>query len=226
MSSNPIDDIAESAIKGATKGALEWTKEQIVGFIKKLKDRKLAFIQDEETIKLVKEQYNSGELNFYRIYIEDKDLLFLTKLGLTLRKLEGNSDRRTNLRNKIFKKYDLNGLHIAQFVENGILSRYTAILIDNLISIEDLKSKIEKTLKDIEKYVLFVQAKDQERNVIELVRTKVFANSPTIFIISGIYPASEIVRKCEGTITKLLVEYELERISGGYKENLFYKRKV
>jgi len=219
-----FEDPIESATSGAVKGLLDWSTNSIKSFVQKFKNGKLAFIQDEETIKLVKEQYNSGELNFYKIYIDDEELLFLAKLGLTLRKLEGNPDRRTNLRNKVFKKYNLKGLHIVQFVENGILSRYTAILIDNLSSIEDLKKKIAETLKDIEKYVLFVQAKDNERGVIESVRIKVFANSPNIFIISGIHPASQIIRTCEETITKLLTDYELEKISSGYKENLFYKR--
>jgi len=219
-SKDPIDSIAS----GVTKGVLDWSTDLVKSLAKKFRDRKLAFIQDNETIKLVREQYNSGELNFYKIYIVDKDLLFLVKLGLTLRKLEENLERRTNLRNKIFKKYELRGLHIAQFVENGILSRYTAILIDNLISIEDLKKKIANTLNDIEKYALFVQAKESDRAVIELARTKVFANSPDIFVISGISPASEIVKRCEVTITKLLTDYELERFSSGHKENLFYKR--
>jgi len=219
-----FEDSIESAASGVAKGVLEWSADFIKSLAQKFKDKKLAFIQDSETIKLVKEQYNSGELNFYKNYIEDEDLLFLAKLGLTLRKLEGNLDRRTNLRTKIFNKYELKGLHIAQFVENGILNRYSAILIDNLASIEDLKKKIADTLNDIEKYVLFVQAKDDMRGIIEYVRTKVFANSPNIFIISGIYPASEIIRKCEETITKLLTNYELEKISSEYKENLFYKR--
>ena len=145
-----FEDPIESATSGAVKGLLDWSTNSIKSFVQKFKNGKLAFIQDEETIKLVKEQYNSGELNFYKIYIDDEELLFLAKLGLTLRKLEGNPDRRTNLRNKVFKKYNLKGLHIVQFVENGILSRYTAILIDNLSSIEDLKKKIAETLKDIE----------------------------------------------------------------------------
>lgn len=176
-----FEDPIESATSGAVKGVLEWSAEQIKSLAQKFKDKKLAFIQDSETIKLVKEQYNSGELNFYKIYIEDKDLLFLVKLGLTLRRLKENPDRRTNLRDKIFKKYELKGLHIAQFVENGILSRYTAILIDNLSSVDDLKKKIANTLNDVEKYVLFVQAKDTGRGIVESVRTKIFANSPNIF---------------------------------------------
>ncbi|MFH1365679.1 MAG: hypothetical protein ABIH28_03785, partial [archaeon] len=125
---------------------------------------------------------------------------------------------------KIFNKYEIKGLHIAQFVENGILNRYTAILIDNLLSIEDLKKKIEDTLQNIEKRVLFVKTNDTERSVVESSRIIVFANSPTIFIISGISSAAEIIRKCESTITQLFTDYNLEKISGGYKETLFYKR--
>lgn len=215
-----VSDIAE----GTTKGLLDWSEEKISDFILKFKDKKLAFIQDKETIQIVKEQFNSGELNFYKNYIEDRDLLFIVKLGLTLRKLEGHTERKQNLREKIFNKYETNGLHIAQFVENGILNRYTAILIDNLISIEDLKKKIKDTLKNIEKHVLFVKTRDTERSVIENSRTIVFANSPNIFIISGISSAAEIIRKCEPIITQLFIDYNLEKISSGYKENLFYKR--
>ena len=139
------EDPVESLASGAAKGTLEWTSEFIKSLTLKFKDRKLAFIQDSETIQTVKEQYNSGELNFYKVYIRDKELLFLVKLGLTLRSLEKNDEKRQNLRNKIFKRYELFGLHIAQFVENGILNRYAAILLDNLKSVDDLKKKIGRS---------------------------------------------------------------------------------
>lgn len=218
------DDIVEKVATGATKGLLDWSLNSIKILAQKFRDKKLAFIQDEETIKIVKEQLNSGELNFYKIYISDEEILFLTKIGLTLRRLESNLERRQNLRAKVHRKYEVRGLHIAQFVENGLLNRYIGILIENLTSIQDFKDKIMKLLNNIEKYVLFVRTEDNERNVLELVRTKVFANSPSIFVISGISTGAEIVKKCESKITALLVDYELEKISSGRKENLFYKR--
>ena len=218
------DDPVESAFAGAVKGALDWTADSIKSYVKKLRDGKLAFIQDEETIKLVKEQYNSGELNFYKTYIENSDMLFLVKLGLTLRKLENNLDRKQNLRSKIHGKFDTHGLHIAQFVENGLLNRYIAILIDNMMSVDDFKRKIMSILDDIEKHVIFVKTEDTQRSVTESSRTKVFANSPSIFIICGIASAAETVRQCESSLTKLFTNYELEKISSGQKENLFYKR--
>lgn len=219
MSYDPV----EKASSGAVKGVLDWTEEKIKSLVEKFKNRELAFIQDEETIRIVKEQYNSGELNFYKNYIEDRELLFLVKMGLTLRRLENNLDRKQNLRSKLYGKYETRGLHIAEFVENGILNRYIAILIDNFTSIEDFKRKIQTTLENIDNHVLFVQKDDRERLIIQNVTTRVFANSPNIFIVSGISSAAEIVRRCEGTLTPLLNGYELERISSGQKENLFYK---
>ena len=79
-------------------------------------------------------------------------------------------------------------------------------------------------LKNIDKHILFVKTDNSTRTVVEMARTNVFANSPHIFVISGVSTAAEIVRKCEETITKLFTDYELERISSGFKENLFYKR--
>jgi hypothetical protein len=75
MSSDDSKDPIESAIKGITKGTLEWSSKTILDLIKKLKEKKLAFIQDEKTIKIVKEQYNSGELAIYKTHIIDKRTL-------------------------------------------------------------------------------------------------------------------------------------------------------
>ena len=80
-------------------------------------------------------------------------------MGLTLRKLEqeGEIERRQNLRRKIFDKYEIKGLHIAQFVENGILNRYIGILIDNIISLDKFRKDIMYVLKNIEN--IFVNIK-------------------------------------------------------------------
>lgn len=219
-------ELVKNVTEGATKAFLDWTSEQIKAFIKKFKDKKLAFIQDEKTIKIVKEQYRSGELSFYKKYVKDNEMLFLLKMGLTLRKLEQEEevDRKMNLRTKIFKKFEVKGLHIAQFVENGILNRYIGIIIDNIISLDKFKKDIMNILENIEKYVLFVQSSDKERTIIQATLSKIASNDPSIFIISGISSAADIVKKCEAKLVELLKNYELEKISTGQKENLFFKR--
>ena len=222
MSYDPI----ESAAKGATEGFLKWGEDFIKRLASKFKDKELAFIQDEKTIKRVKEQYRSGELSFYKTYIEDEEILFLVKMGLTLRSLEKDNEeeRRQNLRTKIFNKYGVNGLHVAQFVENGILNRYIGILIDNIVSIDKFKKDIRDILENIEKHVLFVKKDDSERNIIKQTATIVSSHSSMIFIISGISSAAKIVRNCEEKLKELLKNYELEKMSSGEEENLFFKR--
>jgi len=218
------DDTIESAVKGATEGVLKWGEEFIKKLAIKFKDRKLAFIQDEKTIKLVKEQYKSGELAFYKEYVENKEMLFLLKMGLTLRSLEKEEIRKMNLRNKIFDKYGVKGLHIAQFVENGILNRYIGILIDNIASIIKFKKDIMNILENIEKHVLFVKTEDNERYIIKQATIITSSHLSMIFIVSGISSAAKIVRKCESRLKELLTNYTLERMSSGEEEILFFKR--
>ena len=222
MSSDALKDVAE----GVTKGVLTWSLEQIKSLAHGFKDKKLFFIQDEKTIKRVKEQYRSGELSIYKEYIEDKEILFLLQMGLTLRKLEqeGEFDRRQNLRTKIFNKYKVKGLHIAQFVENGILNRYIGILIDDIFSLDKFKEDIMIVLESIEKHVLFVQAEDKERDIIHKTLSITSINLSFIFIISGIFSAAETVKNCETRLVELLKEYKCEKMSSGNKESLFFTR--
>jgi len=222
MSYDPI----ESASKGAVEGFLKWGEDFIKKLASKFKDKELAFIQDEKTIKRVKEQYRSGELSFYKEYIEDKEMLFLLKMGLTLRSLEKDKEeeRKQNLRTKIFNKYKVKGLHIAQFVENGILNRYIGILIDDIVSLDKFKKDIMDILENIEKHVIFVKKDDEERDIIKQTTTIISSHLSMIFIVSGISSAAKIVKNCEERLKELLSDYELEKMSSGEKENLFFKR--
>ncbi|MEK6820059.1 MAG: hypothetical protein AABY03_02595 [Nanoarchaeota archaeon] len=222
MSSDELKNISE----GITKGILSWSLEQIKSFAVKFKEKELAFIQDKKTIEIVKEQYLSGELAVYRRYVEDNNMLFLLKMGLTLRRLEDDVDRKKNLKDKIFGKYGAKGLHITQFVENGILNRYIGILIENITSIEKFKQDIKSILENIDKYVLFVKKDDNDRYILNHSNVTTTAHPSRIFIVSGISNAAKLVRSCEDKLKNLLTDYELEKISSGEKEILFFKRKI
>lgn len=223
MSSEPLEDIA----KGATKGALEWTADFIKQIAKNFQENKLRFISDKENIEITKEQYNSGELQIYKAYIEDKAKLMVLRMGLVLRRLEnkGEKERKQTLREDIMKKYEIKGLHVAQFVENGILNRYIGILLDDIGSIEKFKERINEIIDNIEKYVIFVKSTDNDRLVLETCLKITTANLSMIFIVSGIGSAAQIVKNIEERLKELLKEsYELEKMSKGDKENLFFKR--
>lgn len=225
--SSDIDPI-ESAVKGAVEGSLNWA----TGFVKNLadgfKNRKFNFIENKDTLKLAREQYNSGELQVYKTYITDKNKLMLLRMGLLLRKLEvtGERDRKQSLRESIMKRYDIKGLHIAQFVENGILNRYIGILLDDISSIEKFKERLNEIIDNIQKYVLFVKSQDSERLVLDSCLRITTTNLSMIFIVSGMGQAAEAVKKVEVRLIELLKDYELEKMSKGDKENLFFKRVI
>ena len=219
------EELTDGLTKEVTKGILEFSKENILAFIKKFKERKLAFIKEQKTIETVKEQYRSGEGKFYKKYLKNKELLFLVRMGLTLRKMENDEERLHNLRAKIFSKYKVRGLHIAEFAQTGILNRYVGILLEELTSIEDFQKELEEVLENIEKHTIFVQKINKSPEIVKKAVTITDAHSPSIFIVAGIKPAAEIIQGCVEKLKIILKEYELERVSGAEKEILFFKRK-
>lgn len=226
MTSDAIKDISESIGKGATKGLLEYSESKIKELVSLFKNKKLRFIGDKQTIQVAKETRNSGEWAFYKEYVKEKELLFIIKLGLVLRKIENNKERLQNLKEKIKNKNDVKGLHIAYFVQNGILNRYVGILLDNLDSANKLRQNISNTLKNIEKHAIFVDWRYDFRQLLRESMTLVAAHTPDIFVISGISTAAKIVISCELKLKQVLKKYELEKISTGDKEVLFFKYTV
>ena len=112
MSSEIIDPI-ESAAKGATKGFLEFSEEKLKQLAQKFKDRDLAFIEDSETIDEAKEIRKQSEYSIFADVIKDKDKRTQFLMGLTLRKQEARRDDTAPLIQKIIKKYNQVGLHLA-----------------------------------------------------------------------------------------------------------------
>jgi hypothetical protein len=222
----PFDKIIENSAKGIAKGILELTKEEIILYIKKFREKKFAFIGEEKTIEIAKEQYNSGESKFYHEYIKDKKLLYLIGMGLTLRKIEKDEEKRQNLRKKIFNKYRTKGLHISEFVQNGILNRYIGILIEELESIKDLTEQIEEVLNNIEKHIMFVQVTDRLGDVVKKAVNIIHSHTPNVFVISGECSVAGLIRDNIEKIKEALKDYELERISIKERETLFFKRKL
>ena len=218
---NPISDIAE----GTAKGFLEWSSEKISALVKKFKEKNLTFIQEPNTIEVVKEEYRSGESKFYETYIKDKNLLLLVRLGLALRRLEGDEDRLRNLRDKIFRKYEVSGLHVSEFVQNGILNRYIGILLEKVESIEILGDRISEILKNIDKHTIFVKSTTKKEEIIKKANVITCANSPPIFIVAGFKSAAKIVSELTELLKSELKDYDFEIFSGGEKEILFFKRK-
>lgn len=156
MPSNISEDTKDVA-EGATKALLSWGEDKIKELLVKFKDRKLVFIRNKETIDLVKEQLKSGEWSLYKEHIHNTELRLLVQMGLALKRLENKPEALQNLRDKIVGKYLTRGLHIAEFVQNNILSSFIARLANKVSSASEISVELEEFLYHIDKYVLFVK---------------------------------------------------------------------
>jgi hypothetical protein len=175
---------SEEFVAGAVKGAISWSEDKIRELARQFKDRKLAFIQDDETITLVKEQLKSGEWGLCSQYIKDPKLKILIQMGMTLRTLDQRKDksRLNNLREKLLAVYGEKGLHISQFVQNRILSELIGAIVDTR-SIGDMINKVESLLNNLEKQTYFLKNTDNEEKVLREIEIKLVANVPDTFII-------------------------------------------
>lgn len=173
-------DIAE----GTTKGFLRFGKEEIKLLAQRFLNKELIFIEDQETIDLVKRQLKSGEWNFFSRYVKNKRLKLLIGMGLTLRELEQQNKRSQleNLRDKLYFKFKEEGLHIAQFVQCKLLVAYMSRIIDNCSSTDEIIQKIENILNNLETRVSFIQANDDVDVQHSIIITRLDSNSPIDYL--------------------------------------------
>jgi len=209
----------DGLIEGTVKGLLYWTTEQISEIVYKLNNKSLLFINNKETIGLIKNQRKTPEWDIYNRYLKLKkgdDLRVIILMGLALRGLEfkGELDKVRELREKIKSKYDINGLHIAQFIQNDFLGKYFGDIISKTKSIIELKKNIEEILNNLDKYVIFIKDGSSPKKLAEKIKIRIFANLPKTFIISSTGSAIAIAKKIESILEGQIDDY----LFGSYKE--------
>lgn len=227
-SNSPIKDFGEGLGKGAVDSIIENGSKGIKHLIERFKSGKLAFIQERTTIDKAKELLESNEHNFYCNYIKDKDKRTIAVMGLTLRRLDQDDDRdrRENLVKKIRKKFDVSGLHLAYLVQNGILSRYLTILLENVKDSAPMIKRLNEFLGNCEKFAYFVNWKKSIEQVAEEVKAKLISNSPEIYVISGIGNSAEtVVKSFELIKGQVTIDYEFEKSSTTKREVIFLLKK-
>lgn len=203
-------DIAE----GATKAIIDKSSGKIKGLAKKFLNKELLFIQDEETIDLVKAQLKTQEWSLVRKYIRNKEYRILIQTGLALRKLDslGQKEKIDNLRGKVYSKYKLEGLHISQFVQCKLLITYVVKIVEGCQTTEELTNKLEDMLKNLEVRVSFVQAYKLPKDIISQITTRLTANSPENYLIFIRDSALKVGKEIKGTLEKMVdgLGYEME----------------
>ncbi|PIV68744.1 MAG: hypothetical protein COS08_06005 [Euryarchaeota archaeon CG01_land_8_20_14_3_00_38_12] len=214
-------------IAGVTEGGLHYTQDQIISFAKRILNKDLAFIKDEETIYLVKESRKSEEWKIYQKYVKDERLKLLVLMGKTLRKLESNPEKLEFLRLKIISKYGTEGLHIAQFVQNGILIKYIGAIVGIKESEIDLSNIIHEILNDVDKFCMFIKTADKPKRKSEELLIRIKAIQPPTMILfsnrSAVKKANEIKSLVEKEIIEM--DYMIESIIEEEKDTTFYIKK-
>jgi len=207
---NSVSDVAEGAFSATFKLGINGLKT----LVQKFRDRKIAFIQDEKTLEKVREDLKSNELKFYKSYLSGFDLINTVLIGLTLRRLEEAKDfeRLEKLRAKIFSRYDAGGVHIAQAVQSGIVSRYINYLLEIRASEQVIRKRLMVFLEEIDSHVSFITFYTDETQEINRITTKININSPEVFVISGMGSATQ---KAE----KVIKEVDKKDISNYYRED-------
>jgi len=216
MSSEDKDPLV-SATEGVVRGVLGWTEEKLKECVEKFRNRDLVFIRDKDTIQRAKDVRKKGEFAFFKHYVKGKEFQqyrIQFQLGLTLRSLEKKGLDFSGLKNTIFKKYDKQGLHIAQFVQNGIFSKYVGNLLEQDNTEHEIPREIIKVLHNIESTVSFIKKTDDIRQKSKEIVSKIYATSPQTFIISS--SGNEAMKKCRKI--KVIV---MQDISSSYDDELF-----
>jgi hypothetical protein len=201
------DDPIASATKGAVVGALTWTKEEVAALIAKLRDKNLAFIQNKETIDLVRSERATEEWEILRRHIKEKRLRILAVMGLTLRRLERSADDRDQLqelRKKIHKKYGVDGLQAAELVQRGIVTQLMARFIGAGVEASDIEAAFATLLRNVGRHAVFVKQEDSIRPLASEIKIKVLANSPDLFIILGHGEVKDKSKRVLEAVLKLL----------------------
>ncbi len=220
------DPIIKDAAEGATKGLLNWTKEQISDFANKIINKDIAFVQDRELIELIKEQKQSPAYDFYKRYVNAKDYRNLVNLGLTLRKLDKNKDKLEKFRSKIYDAYGTRGLHICEFVASNILSKFIATRIDAARSNQDITNEVETIFKNIDKDYRFVKNGDNPKIKSKELIFYLNGSLPEIVILVSKGNAQRICKEIIKFITKQIdSSYKMDSISEVGEFVVFIKRK-
>ena len=106
-------------------------------------------------------------------------------MGLTLRRIEKNKKQWNNLRDRILKKYKVEGLHISQFVQNGLFNRYFAIIVERGLTDEQISEEIKDFFDNIEITSSYIQNTTIENKEVTAIISRINCYLPYVYIICG-----------------------------------------
>lgn len=211
MMSEDVKDPLETIAKGSTKATYEHIEERLSELVVKFRQGELAFIEDEETIDIVRKQRKKPAWKIYRDYVHDKDLRLQIEMGFSLKALENKPKKLNDLKNKIYRKYGTKGLHLAELSQNGLIERYLMFLIEETENDYVLQENVEGLLEDVDRYVKFIKTDQDIDKCSEEIKTKIRSFDPNAFIIfSKGEEANDKSKKIIDIVMQSIEGYRLE----------------
>lgn len=179
------DDLIESVSKGVTEGTLEWTKQQVLDYIKRFQNRELAFVKNSQNIELVKSERSSSEYSLLSQWVPKEPYLILALAGLALRQIADDQHRVTELTDKINSRYGASGLHIAELTQIGI----TRQLLNRLVELHHKPQDVTKWLvyffEHVEDMAIFVKNTDDPAAIASVVFTRIESSAFHMMLLLG-----------------------------------------
>ena len=215
-----IRETTQDVAQGTTRALLSVGKDAIKSLAQKFLNKELVFIEDIETIDLVKQQLKSGEWAILKHYIQDRRLKLLIQMGLTLRILEQENKKPQleNLRGKIVSKYQEAGLHISQFVQCKLLVTYLTRIIDSCKGQKVLADKIKHLLDNLELRVSFIKTNDDASTESSIIFGRLATNLPEDYLIFARDSAFPKGKEIEAILEKSIDKYGYQ-IEPNYTKN-------
>lgn len=217
-------DPAASITKGAVKGFLEWTTETVKEYAQKFKHKDVAFVQDVKTIEEAIKQRKTSEFAIFKQNVEEEKLRILFNLGLTLRGIESNRESCVNLRNKILKAYGAYGLHVAQFVANGVFAKFIGRYLEEALTPNQMKHEIAQLFRTLDLTNSFVQSDDDIGKEAEKIVTRIQSHSPKTYVISGLGSAKQNCQEIAQEVLERIDGYTVETYTTELKIIIFLNR--
>lgn len=228
MSGDP--DPLSSTIRGVVAGAVDSVPAKIHKLALLILERKTAFVKDPLALAAVRESRKLQEYRIYKQFVKDQRLLTLIRLGLALKKLEGEEgyqERVARMRQSILNKFGTPGLRAAEVVESGALREFLGELVSRSTSPADVENGLTKLLDGVEKWTFFVQGKHAVAPLAKELYHRILANQPGVFIIFAHGTARVGARRLEeATIKSLGAQYGSEERQVGDCLMFFIGKKV
>jgi len=190
----------------------------------------VAFVQNRETIDLIKEARRGGEWSLLKEHLTDRRLRILAMMGLTLRRLEKDpkdKDRLLDLRQKILRKYGGVGLHAAELVQRGTLETFLLLILREAESPAEVGPAVEDLLNRVDQYTAFVQQADEVDDLVKELQVRVLSRVSQVFIIFAYGAQKKRARKVlEGLMEVLPKGYGAETHETGRSFTAFVGKMV